>query len=102
MPALLHQLGLGDRAKKSARCPLPGHEDNDPSFGIFKTRAGAWQFKCFSCNSGGDEIEFLRQYEYLANGAAIKRYLDLAGANGSRLKPRTFREVKAVMQRGMP
>jgi AAA domain/CHC2 zinc finger len=100
MPALLHQLGLGDRAKKSARCPLPGHEDNDPSFGIFKTRAGAWQFKCFSCNSGGDEIEFLRQYENLANGAAIKRYLDLAGVNGSRPKSRTFREVKAVMQRG--
>ena len=100
MPALLHQLGLGDRAKKSARCPLPGHEDNEPSFGIFKTRAGAWLFKCFSCNSGGDEIEFLRQYENLANGAAIKRYLDLAGANGSRLKPRTFRQVKAVMQRG--
>jgi AAA domain-containing protein/CHC2-type zinc finger protein len=100
MPALLHQLGLGDRAKKSARCPLPGHKDNEPSFGIFKTRTGAWQFKCFSCNSGGDEIEFLRQYENLANGAAIKRYLDLAGANGSRLKPRMFREVKAVMQRG--
>jgi AAA domain/CHC2 zinc finger len=100
MPALLHQLGLGDRAKKSARCPLPGHEDNDPSFGIFKTHAGAWQFKCFSCNSGGDEIEFLRQYENLANGAAIKRYLELAGANGSRPKPRTFRQVKAVMQRG--
>ena len=100
MPALLHQLGLGDRAKKSARCPLPGHEDNDPSFGIFKTHAGAWQFKCFSCNSGGDEIDFLRQYENLANGAAIKRYLDLAGANGSRLKPRMFRELKAVMQRG--
>jgi len=99
MPALLHQLGLGDRARKSARCPLPGHEDENASFGIFKTRAGAWQFKCFSCNSGGDEIEFLRQYENLANGAAIKRYLDLAGANGSRLKPRTFREVKAVMQR---
>jgi hypothetical protein len=100
MPALLHQLGLGDRARKSARCPLPGHEDENASFGIFKTRAGAWQFKCFSCNSGGDEIEFLRQYENLANGAVIKRYLDLAGANGSRLKPRTFREVKAVMQRG--
>jgi len=100
MPALLHQMGLGDRARKSARCPLPGHEDENASFGIFKTRGGAWQFKCFSCNNGGDEIEFLRQYENLANGAAIKRYLDLAGANGSRLTPRTFREVKAVMQRG--
>jgi AAA domain/CHC2 zinc finger len=101
MPALLHQLGLGDRAKKSARCPLPGHEDENASFGIFKTKTGAWRFKCFSCNSDGDEIEFLRQYEELSSGDAIRRYKELAGANGS--KPslgHAFRKAKAIMSKG--
>jgi len=100
MPALLHQLGLGDRAKKSARCPLPGHVDENASFGIFKTRAGAWRFKCFSCNSGGDEIEFLRQYDRLVNGDAIRGYMELAGVNGS--KPplgHAFKKAKAAMAR---
>jgi hypothetical protein len=101
MPALLHQLGLGDRARKSARCPLPGHEDENASFGIFKTKTGAWRFKCFSCNSDGDEIEFLGQYEGLSNGDALRRYLELAGVNGSRPPlGQGFRKAKAIMSKG--
>jgi hypothetical protein len=100
MPALLHQLGLGDRARRSARCPLPGHEDENASFGIFKTKTDTWRFKCFSCNSDGDEIEFLRQYEGLSNGDALRRYLELAGVNGSRPPlGQAFRKAKAIMKR---
>jgi hypothetical protein len=81
MPGLLAKIGLGDRAKKSALCPL--HEEKRPSFGIFKGDNGQWHFKCHSCGAGGDEIEFLEAYEKLSQEDAIHRYLDLAGVNGA-------------------
>ena len=40
LPQLMQQLGLGEHAKKSARCPLPGHEDKHPSFSVFKGSDG--------------------------------------------------------------
>jgi hypothetical protein len=58
MPALLHQLGLGDRARRSARCPLPGHEDENASFGIFKTKTDAWRFKCFRATQTATKSSF--------------------------------------------
>src|SRR5512133_2785919 len=39
LPALLHRLGLGRHAKKSARCPF--HEDKHNSFSIWP-RDGSW------------------------------------------------------------
>jgi CHC2 zinc finger len=82
LPGLMHQLGLGEHAKKRALCPF--HDDHRESFSVFKTDKGAWLWKCFTCNSSGDEIEFLRQYENLSNGAAIKRYCELSGVNGGK------------------
>ena len=115
MPALLQRLGHGDCAKKKANCPLPGHEDKEPSFGIFQTKKGEWRYHCFGCNSGGDEIEFLQRLENLQKGDAVKRFLDLAGVNGSKPltaehhqsawtgeKPRSgdaFRKAKAAMSK---
>jgi hypothetical protein len=80
LPDLLNQLGLGDHAKKSARCPL--HDDQHNSFSVWKTN-GAWFFKCHAGCGNGDEISFLQLYEKLSPGDAIKRYFDLAGLNGS-------------------
>ena len=84
LPDLLARLGLGDHAKKSARCPWPSnhkHGDRNPSFGIFQEGDG-WGWKCFVCG-GGDEITFLERHEGLANGDAIRRFCELAGVNGS-------------------
>src|SRR5262249_55526460 len=98
LPRLMHQLGLGRHAKKRALCPF--HDDHHESFSVFKTDKGAWLWKCFTCNSSGDEMEFLRQYENLSNGAAIKRYLELAGVNGSKPPLGTaFSKAKAVMSK---
>jgi hypothetical protein len=99
MPRLLVQLGLVIPRSRKARCPLPGHEDKKPSFGIFhSSKTGDWRFHCFGCNRGGDEIELLAQLENLSNGAAVKRYLELAGVNGSKPQPgQAFRLTKAVM-----
>ena len=81
LPDLLNRLGLGDHAKKSARCPL--HDDQHNSFSVWQTNGGAWFFKCHAGCGDGDEISFLELYEKLSPGDAIKRYFDLAGLNGS-------------------
>ena len=80
LPKLLERLGLGDRAHKSARCPFPGHDDEHPSFSVFKGRDGFWHYKCFVCDSqGGDEIAFLVKHFGISRREAIKRYLEMAG-----------------------
>jgi putative DNA primase/helicase len=77
----MNRLGLGDHAKKSARCPL--HDDQHNSFSVWQSNDGAWFFKCHAGCGDGDEISFLGLYENLSPGVAIKRYFDLAGLNGS-------------------
>jgi hypothetical protein len=81
LPELMQRLGLGEHAKKSARCPF--HDDQHNSFSVWQTSAGAWLFKCHADCGDGDEISFLSLYEKLPPGDAIKRYFDLAGLNGS-------------------
>jgi hypothetical protein len=38
------------------RCPLPGHDDNTPSFHVYPD--GGWY--CFGCTRGGDVFELAR------------------------------------------
>lgn len=41
-------------------CPLPGHDDNNPSFKVFPDASkGVW---CFSCQRGGDIYNFAQEY----------------------------------------
>ncbi len=42
------------RDRLRGRCPLPGHDDHDPSFTIYVDNNNAW---CFGCGRGGDSIE---------------------------------------------
>jgi Protein of unknown function (DUF3987)/CHC2 zinc finger len=79
LPALMHRLGLGEHAKKSAHCPF--HVDNHNSFSVWKNAAGLWFWNCFTGCGGGDEITFLEKHEGLSNGQAIKRYLELAAVS---------------------
>lgn len=77
MPALMSRLGLGEHAKKSAHCLW--HDDQHPSFSMFKGRDGFWHYKCFVCDQqGGDEIAFLVKHFNISRGEAIRRYLDMA------------------------
>ena len=99
LPGLLHRLGLGDCARKKAHCPFADHPDKNPSFSIFRCNTGEWRWHCFGCNSGGDEIEFLGQYQNLSNGDAIRRYCELAGVNGSKPPGTVFKKAKAVMSK---
>jgi len=80
LPALMHQLGLGKYAKKSACCPF--HDDKHNSFSIWQNGDG-WAFKCHAGCGAGDEINFLELHEKLSRRDAVKRFLELADVNGS-------------------
>lgn len=62
--ARLRQLPLSDVArrlgiqisKKAIRCPLPDHEDRNPSFAFFLS-TNTW--KCFGCGRGGTTIDLV-------------------------------------------
>jgi hypothetical protein len=78
LPALLHQLGMGELAKKSARCPF--HDDKRNSFSVFKGESGAWFWKCHAGCGQGDEITFLEKHRGITTGEAIKLFLEMAGS----------------------
>lgn len=46
LPDLMARLGLGEHAKKSARCPF--HDDQNSSFSIFQGEGGEWVWNCFA------------------------------------------------------
>src|SRR5258705_9564214 len=77
LPALLHQLGMGQLAKKSARCPF--HDDQRNSFSVFRGESGAWFWKCHAGCGQGDEITFLEKHECISTGEAIKLFREMAG-----------------------
>jgi len=79
LPQLMQQLGLGEHAKKCARCPFDGHEDKHPSFSVFQGSDGFWHFNCFSRCGDGDEITFLSKLRALPLDEAISLYLEMAG-----------------------
>jgi len=82
LPSLMDRLGLSEHAKKSARCPF--HDDQHNSFSVWKNGAGLWFWKCHSGCGEGDEISFLEKHRGISRGAAIKLYLEMAGANGAK------------------
>ncbi|HDM76518.1 MAG TPA: hypothetical protein ENG51_08615 [Deltaproteobacteria bacterium] len=54
---------------KQCRCPLPGHEDQHPSFTIY----GDDRWYCFGCQRGGDAIQFVSDFFSISRGAAKER-----------------------------
>ena len=80
LPVLMNQLGLGERATRSALCPF--HEDEHPSFSVWQQRDGSWSWKCHAGCGAGDEITFLELHRRISNSDATKLFLKMAGVNG--------------------
>ena len=94
LPDLMARYGLGDRAKKSAKCPF--HEDRRNSFSVWRNN-GSWHWKCHAGCGAGDEITFLEKHEGLSQTAAVQRFLEMAGVNGATSRsPSTFAWEKCV------
>jgi CHC2 zinc finger len=95
LPELLTQLGLGAHPKVSARCLW--HDDQHPSFSVFKGKDGFWHYKCFVCDAqGGDEITFLVKHLGITRRQAITRYLEMTGFPPS--APRKSREYPEAIE----
>jgi hypothetical protein len=73
---LMAQLGLGDCAKKSARCPF--HEDSSASFSVYTGDDGEERWKCFAGCGQGDVIDFLAKHRGLSNSDACREFIRLA------------------------
>lgn len=80
LPDLLGLLGLGEHAKKSARCPF--HDDQTPSFGIYTDANGELRWKCHAGCGGGDGVDFIAKLENRTEAEACRRYITIAGARG--------------------
>jgi hypothetical protein len=85
LPAVMYRLGLGEHAKKSAKCPF--HDDQHNSFSIWCNEVGQWLWKCHAGCGEGDEITFLEVHRRVSNSDAIKLFLELAGADEATRPP---------------
>jgi len=81
LPALMEREGLGECAKRSARCPF--HDDHHNSFSVWKNGTGLWRWKCHAGCGEGDEITFLQIHRDIRNSDATKLFLEMAGAIGA-------------------
>lgn len=97
LPDLMVALGLGDRAKKSALCPL--HEDRNPSFGVYLTGGGERAWKCHAGCGGGDGADLIAKLHNISN-EACRRYIELAGKKTARgaTPPITTRRSRPTTQ----
>ena len=94
LPDVLSKLGLGEHAKKIARCPF--HKPhNHSSFSMFKGVDGFWHWNCFVGCGDGDEIDFVATHYGTNRSDAISRYLDMAGLPPSRPVSREYPESPA-------
>lgn len=82
---LMGQLGFGDHAKKSARCPF--HEDSSASFSLYVGDDGEERWKCFAGCGQGDAIDFLAKHRGLSNADACREYIRLAGVTAPPAPP---------------
>ena len=76
LSSLMAQLGSGDCAKKSARCPF--HEDSSASFSLYVGDDGEERWKCFAGCGQGDAIDFLAKHRGLSNNDACREFIRLA------------------------
>jgi len=77
LPKLMKLQGDADAAFKIAPCPF--HDDENPSFSVWRSGRGQWFWKCHAGCGQGDEIDYLAMKLGMEKGEAIKEFLQLAG-----------------------
>lgn len=84
LPELMYRIGLGEHARKSARCPF--HGDRHASFSLYDTPRGT-QWKCHAGCGGGDEVDFLTRARGIDNGEAFSLWEKIAEGNPASFNP---------------
>ncbi|MBF6591480.1 MAG: hypothetical protein IVW57_13265 [Ktedonobacterales bacterium] len=62
----------GHGKRLEGHCPLPGHEDDTPSFNVYTQTQ---RFHCFGCDNGGDVLDFVRLMDGCSLREACARFL---------------------------
>lgn len=77
----------------NTNCPLPGHDDSSPSFGVNREKG---TFHCFGCGASGDLISFIRKMEGLSFKEAILRIMLITGLNPNQEQSEIFRALRNI------
>lgn len=79
-------------------CPLPGHRDSTPSFGV---NPELKMYKCFGCQERGNLINFIRIVDGLSFNEAVEKLSLLAGvdiANSNLSAYRALRDIDTTVK----
>jgi hypothetical protein len=72
--------------RRRCRCPLPNHEDKDPSFYVGEFPDGGQWFKCWGCGESGGIVALRCLMEGKAKGAIIREMAGLMGISPNELE----------------
>ncbi len=89
----------GNGRNRYGRCPLPGHDDEQPSFSV---NPGKGVFHCFGCGRGGDAFRFVELAEGLTFPQAVERLAAMAGITTAGLQnpsPEGQKRLREALQR---
>ncbi|GGD59310.1 hypothetical protein GRI62_00830 [Erythrobacter arachoides] len=86
-------LGMKVATNGRARCPMPEHEDRDPSFSL---RQATNTFKCFACGEWGGVIDLVMKVERLD---LVRAVCWLGERFGSEVRPRQAVRAAAIRAR---
>lgn len=75
----------------NTNCPLPGHEDSSPSFGVNRS-TGAYH--CFGCGESGDLLAFIRKMEGLSFKQGLDRLFMITGVNPEQENNDVYRALR--------
>ena len=78
MEDVAEHYGIRITRNRMALCPF--HDDRHPSMMVYPEDRG---FYCFVCNKGGDIFEFIKAYEGVSFGEAIRIAASIGGLTGS-------------------
>lgn len=79
-------------------CPLPGHRDSTPSFGV---NPELRVFKCFGCQEKGNLLHFVRKVDGIPFNDAVAKLAVLSGVdatNNSLSAYRTLRDIESTVK----
>ena len=73
VPNILHRIGIAvpEDPRKLIRCPLPGHNDNEPSFRVYPKG-----FVCFGCSKKGGLLDLIVMLGRATDRASAARWLE--------------------------
>ena len=68
------------QGRKQYRCPMPAHNDSDPSFFVYE-KDGVEKYKCFGCSIGGNVIDLYCDLENTSIRNAISYFANRLDIN---------------------